>query len=132
MYCAKCGAQIPDEATVCTDCGAKVNVNVPGKTLSLLSMIFSLVALGTQVTGISSNLSLPAAIAAVICGFIAKSQAGKLNSNAQTGIICGFITIGIHAAQSILALVILVVYLLFYVIVFMGIMGISMGAGMYI
>ena len=131
MYCTKCGAQLSDNNTVCASCGTSVPANESHKTVSLLSMIFGLVGLGTQVLGVSTGLSLPAAVAAVICGFIAKSkatQAGKQNVNAQTGIICGFITIGINVLYSILA----IIFFIFYFLFVFGILGLSMGAEMYI
>lgn len=130
MYCTKCGAQLSNNDTLCTSCGTSIPVKESHKTISLLSMIFGLVALGTQVTGVSSGISLPAAIAAVVCGFIARSQAekaGKSDPNAQAGIICGFITIGINVVYSILA----IIFLIFYFVFVFGILGMSMGAGMY-
>ena len=130
MYCTKCGAQLSNNDTVCTSCGTAIPVKDSHKTISLLSMIFGLVALGTQVTGVSSGISLPAAIAAVVCGFIARSQAekaGKNDPNAQAGIICGFSTIGINVVYSILA----IIFLIFYFVFVFGILGMSMGAGMY-
>lgn len=131
MYCTKCGKEIPDSAAVCSACGTAVAIDKSSDTVGLLSMIFGLVGLGTQVLGVSTGLSLPAAIAAVVCGFLAKSkaaEAGKTSTNAQTGIICGFITIGINVVYSILA----IIFLIFYFVFVFGILGLSMGAGMYI
>ena len=124
MYCAKCGKEIPDSATVCPDCGTTVpKVNEPGKTIGLISMILGFVALGTQLTGVGSTLSLPAGIAAVICGFIAKSQAAKAgnrNTDATAGIICGFSQIAAALLTSIISLIFTFGIIIFYVIFFYG------------
>ena len=131
MYCAKCGKEIPDSATVCSDCGTAVVVDRSNETVGLLSMIFGIVGLGTQVIGVATGLSLPAAIAAVICGFLTKARAaeeGKTSTNAQAGIVCGFVTIGIDLVSTSLAFV----FLIFYFVFMFGILGLSMGAEMYI
>ena len=111
MYCKKCGIQFPDSNAYCPDCGTPVN-SKPNETVSLLSMIFGITALGALLISATQGLSLPAAIAAVICGFIGKAREAG-NGNAQVGIICGFIAMGINVLLTILVFVILFIYFAF-------------------
>ena len=140
MYCKNCGTQIPDGTQYCSNCGYDNGmivppnlVKVPGKDLGLASMILGFVALGTQLLGIFAGVSMPAAIAALICGFIGKKQAadaGLENSNARTGIICGFVEIGISILTTILAVILVVLIFVFYYFIIFAILG-SAASGMY-
>ena len=129
MYCKKCGIQFPDSNAYCPDCGTSVN-SKPNETVSLLSMIFGISALGALLISATQGLSLPAAIAAVICGFIGKAREagnGNASGNAQVGIICGFIAMGINVLLTILVFVLLFIYFAFV----FGMYGTLTSMGMY-
>ena len=125
MYCMKCGQQIPDDSKSCVYCGenlqAKKADKDPNAVLGLVSMILGFVALGTQVLGIASGLSMPSAIAALVCGFLAKNRAGQdaqTVSKAKTGIICAFAGIGVSLLNAIIAFVAVVFVLVIYLLMF--------------
>ena len=131
MICSNCGKQIPDDSKFCGECGTTYNGAIapeaePGKDLGLAAMILGFVALGTQLTGLFAGVSTPAAIAALICGFMAKSKsaaAGIINNNARTGIICAFVQIGLSVLSAILAItLIIIVYVIYFVLLF-GVMA---------
>ena len=78
----------------------------PGKQLRIVSV-------GTQMLGINTALSMPAAVAALVCGFLAKNRAaesGRKNPKAKTGIICAFAGIGVSILNALLVLAFLVIY----------------------
>lgn len=131
MYCTKCGVQMHDNAAVCPDCGTTVVVDKSPKTFGLLSMIFGLVALGTQVTGIAAILSLPSAIFAIVCGFISKSRPGSHNTSANAGILCGFAQIAIAIVSTIVSALCALGMFALYIFFIFVLLSTSTGAGMY-
>ena len=125
MNCTKCDLQLPEGCQVCPQCGEALHYENPpapapkdpGELLGLISMILGFVSIGTQVLGSNANLSMPAAIGALVCGFLAKNRAaekGLENSKAKTGIICGFVGIGVSILYAFIAIAILVLYFAFF------------------
>ena len=127
MYCMKCGQHMPDDSQFCPHCGEVLHGENPAPAekdsshlLGLISMILGFVAVGTQVVGINTVVSMPAAIAALVCGFLAKNRAAELgldHSKAKTGIICAFVGIGVSIVNSLLVLAVFVIYFAFFFII---------------
>jgi predicted lipid-binding transport protein (Tim44 family) len=100
MFCAKCGAPLPESSQFCDRCGASTTAQTnpafaqaalatePGKTSGK--------ALGSLITGIFGLLLFPAAIVAIILGHISRSEIRKSNGGLQgagmalTGLILGY------------------------------------------
>ena len=119
MYCVKCGTQIPDDSHFCVNCGHSFIENAPAaeeeqvKKLSLISMILGIASVVSQIIQVGDVLSLPAAIAALVLAYIAKGRSGKekkLHPYGKTGLICGYVGIGIYALSIIAAIIFLVLY----------------------
>ena len=55
-YCAKCGAQMVDEAVVCTNCGCAAAANQPAKSSDLSTAAKVFMIIGTVVMGLSCYL----------------------------------------------------------------------------
>lgn len=129
MYCVKCGEQLPDESNSCPHCGESYekmlisNMNEaedPGKQLGLASMILGLISVASQFLVVFAGLALPAAIAALVCGFVGKNrsaQVGLKNTNAKVGIICGFVGAGIQILIAVSAMLLVALYLVLYIVV---------------
>ena len=128
MYCAKCGQEIPDKSKKCPVCGEKQcfepTEDDAGSILGLIAMILGFISVGTQMIGVNTAVALPAAVAGLVCGFMAKNkslQAGLANNKAKTGIICSFVGIGVNIVMSILVWAFFVIYFAF----FFGLMAIA-------
>ena len=90
------------------------------KILGKISMILGLTALFTQFLGIGTGLSLPSAIASLICGFISKDYAANkaIDGNGKIGIICSCIQIAMALLSVLAAYAFLIVYLFIYFLYF--------------
>lgn len=91
MICQNCGSQIPDNAQVCSNCGAFTNApaqpyynaqTVPGKGLAIASLVLGIISLFLFpiVTGTLG----------IILGVVAKNK-GCSSGLATGGIVCGII-----------------------------------------
>ena len=125
MYCVKCGQQIPDDSKSCVYCGADLQLKKTGcdsnHILGLISMILGFVAVGSQVLGVASGLGMPSAIAALVCGFLAKNRAAQdaqIVTKAKTGIICAFAGIGVSLINAIISFVAMVFIFVIYLLMF--------------
>ena len=118
MYCVECGVQIPDDSHFCVDCGhcyleeSSEASEEQTRTLGLISMILGISSVASQIIQLGQALSLPAAVAALILAYIAKSRSKgkKLNAYGKTGLICGYVGIGLNILSTIAAIVFLVFY----------------------
>ncbi len=111
MYCANCGAELAENSDFCVNCGKKVENS--NDKLSLISMILGIASVGSQVLNMGSSLCLPAAVAGLILGLIAKSR-GVNDTKNKVGIICSIVGIGLHIVSTIAAIVFLVLYFAFF------------------
>lgn len=139
MFCTKCGNHNPEGAQKCSFCGAELNTDqysyqtsepvnqqspyqqpnyqsypqypseIPGKGLGIASLICGIVSL---VLFCIIYISIPAAIAGLITGCMAKSKAKAVrqsNGVAVAGIVCSSIGIALC--------------LIFYAIAIVGLIG---------
>lgn len=129
MYCVNCGKQIADDSNFCAECGHRyLNETTAAeeqtKRLNLISMILGMASVASQIIQVGAGLSLHAAIAALVLAYIAKDRSGKekkLHPYGKTGLICGYVGIGMNILSTIATMVFLVMY--FGIIIAAGIFG---------
>lgn len=129
MYCVNCGKQIADDSHFCMECGhSYLNETTAAeeqtKRLNLISMILGIASVASQIIQVGAGLSLHAAIAALVLAYIAKGRSGKekkLHPYGKTGLICGYVGIGMNILSTIAAIIFLVIY--FGIIIAAGIFG---------
>jgi type IV pilus assembly protein PilA len=100
MFCAKCGAPLPESSQFCDRCGASTTAQTnPAFAQAALATELGKTsgkALGSLITGIFGLLLFPAAIVAIILGHISRSEIRKSNGGLQgagmalTGLILGY------------------------------------------
>lgn len=114
MFCKNCGANCPDGAAVCPNCGTSLGggfqqppvqpnpgryypqpQEVPGKGLGIAAMVLGIIAC---VLCCVWYVSIPCGIIAAVLGGVSLSKAkavGMKNGMATTGITCGCIALGL-------------------------------------
>ena len=100
------------------------------KILGKVSMLLGFTSLGTYLLGIGTVLSLPSAVASLICGFVTKDYApnNRINGRAKIGIACSLIQIIMSLLSALVAYVILFLFLAMY---FMTIFAILAESGAF-
>ena len=109
MVCRNCGAQLPENATFCQNCGTAVMpaqpvyqapipvapVTVPGKGQGVASMVLGIISL---VLFCIWYIALPCAIIGLVLGAVGSSKAkkaGMKNGMATAGIVMSCIALGL-------------------------------------
>jgi type IV pilus assembly protein PilA len=99
MFCAKCGAQLPESNQFCDRCGAPTSAQTNPSAVAPLPTGPSETsgkALASLITGILGLPFFPVAIAAIILGHISQSEIRRSNGRLQgagmamTGLILGY------------------------------------------
>ena len=126
MFCPNCGSQNPDGAPFCSACGQAMSAPqapvqqpvygapvyganqkpaVPGKGLSIASMVLGIVSLALFCVW---YLAIPCSIVGVALGGVAFNKAkevGMKNAFATTGIVCSCVALGITLLILVLGLI---------------------------
>ena len=99
------------------------------KILGKISMILGLTALFTQFLGIGTGLSLPSAIASLICGFISKDYAANkaIDGNGKIGIICSIVQLILSILSVLAAYAFLMIYFVLYFCLLFFILSVEYG-----
>lgn len=130
-YCAHCGAELVDEAVICTKCGCWTNDNgQPIETskpklnvLALIGFILSLVSILVMVfaVGLADEsdsaifIGLPFAIAGLVCSIIGLI---KLKRNKQRGMGFAIAGIVVGAIVGVFWLFILILSMYFIILLY--------------
>lgn len=120
MFCQKCGGVNPDNANVCSNCGAQLQSNaqnpqviiqqpaapvaVPGKGLGVASMVLGIISL---VLFCFWYIAIPCAIIGLALGGVGTMKAKEANTKnglATAGIACSCVALGIALVFLILGL----------------------------
>lgn len=123
MFCQKCGTQIADGQSFCTNCGAPMGAQtpaqpaqpvqpaynyapaqvVPGKGLGVAGMVLGIIAL---VLFCIWYISLPCAIIGVILSAVSlkkAKEAGVKNGMATAGVVCSCIALALMVLYLVIA-----------------------------
>jgi hypothetical protein len=116
MFCPQCGAQNPDEASTCSNCGSSLQMPSTGvaQRAYVQAPPTSNMALVSLIMGILGWLALPVigSVLAIVFGHAALGEidrsAGQLGGRgmAQIGLILGYVALGL-SVLSILVFVVL-------------------------
>jgi len=124
MFCPNCGAQNPDNANVCMNCGNALQqqapvqpmyqqpmyqqpmqpVAVPGKGLGVAGMILGILSL---VFFCIPYIGFPLSVVSLILSIVGKAKAGSAgqsNGMAIAGLICSIISLALNLILLIIVL----------------------------
>ena len=99
------------------------------KILGKISMILGFTALGTYLLGIGTSLSLPTAVASLICGYITKDYTAnkRVNPQAKIGIICSIVQLILSILSVLAAYAFLMIYFVLYFCLLFFILSVEYG-----
>ena len=136
MICKSCQGQIAEDVAFCPLCGAKVcrenegkqtsaTSDDPANTLGIASLVCSVLAAYGHFFGIVP--ALPCAIAGIITGILSNKKAkaaGREKSDLATaGLLTSGVVAGLQAVSLLAAFLIVALYMLFYILLYLGILG---------
>jgi hypothetical protein len=112
MFCPQCGAENPEEATTCSNCGAELQVSsidVPQRVYAQPPLTSNM-ALASLIMGILGWLLLPivGSIVAVVLGHAALGEIDRSEGQiggrgvAQAGLILGYVALGVAVLSIVL------------------------------
>lgn len=122
-YCVHCGSELFDEAIVCPKCGCpatpldtKAKTIRPLSALALLGFVLSLVAISLfSLLALGSTelsyVTIPFAIAGMVCSIVGSVNAKRKNMRGR-----GFAVAGIVVSAVVCAIWVIIVMLAFYAI----------------
>jgi len=112
MFCAQCGTENPEQATICSNCGAELQMPPTGVPQRVYAQPppTSNMALASLIMGILGWLVLPivGSILAIVLGHAALGEIDRSEGQvggrglAQAGLILGYVALGISVLSVIL------------------------------
>lgn len=106
MFCSKCGASIPDDATVCPQCGAPVNKTTPRQTYTPPQ---PQVRESNTIAVVGLVLAFFMPLIGFICSIIGLNKSKQIGGEGRGVAIAGIVVSCLEMGAAILAIVVYVV-----------------------